>query len=165
MTKAVYVTGCLGFIGYHLTKKCLDNDWYVYGIDKQTYASNIQLLDELKSYPKFKYSCLDINDIERIHDCDYFINTAAETHVDNSLNNPIAHYENNVKACLNLLTILKSEINKKKLKISRIYRIYHRISYGNKLASSHFLARASRIFYHRRKKSMILNFGERALLW
>ena len=46
MTKAVYVTGCLGFIGYHLTKKCLDNDWYVYGIDKQTYASNIQLLDE-----------------------------------------------------------------------------------------------------------------------
>ena len=45
MTKAVYVTGCLGFIGYHLTKKCLDNDWYVYGIDKQT----DDLLDELLS--------------------------------------------------------------------------------------------------------------------
>jgi len=49
MSKAVYVTGCLGFIGYHLTKQCLENDWYVYGIDKQTYASNIQLLDELKT--------------------------------------------------------------------------------------------------------------------
>ena len=49
MTKAVYVTGCLGFIGYHLTKQCLENDWHVYGIDKQTYASNTQFLNELKS--------------------------------------------------------------------------------------------------------------------
>ena len=103
MTKAVYVTGCLGFIGYHVTKKCLENDWYVYGIDKQTYACNIQFLDDLCSYPKFKYLCIDINDIERIHDCDYFINTAAETHVDNSIKCSNAFLESNINGVHNIL--------------------------------------------------------------
>lgn len=107
MTKAVYVTGCLGFIGYHLTKQCLENDWHVYGIDKQTYASNIQFLNDLKSYPKFKYSCVDINDIERIHDCDYFINTAAETHVDNSIKCSNAFLESNINGVHNILKLIQ----------------------------------------------------------
>jgi len=107
MTKAVYVTGCLGFIGYHLTKQCLENDWHVYGIDKQTYASNTQFLNELKSYPKFKYSCVDINDIERIHDCDYFINTAAETHVDNSIKCSNAFLESNINGVHNILKLIQ----------------------------------------------------------
>ena len=33
------------------------------------------------------------------------------------------------------------------------------------LESAHFLVRADKIFYHRRKKSMILNFGAREFLW
>ena len=107
MTKAVYVTGCLGFIGYHLTKQCLENDWHVYGIDKQTYASNTQFLNELKSYPKFKYSCEDINDLQRIHDCDYFINTAAETHVDNSIKCSNAFLESNINGVHNILKLIQ----------------------------------------------------------
>ena len=112
MSKAVYVTGCLGFIGYHLTKQCLENDWYVFGIDKQTYASNIQLLDELKTYQKFKYSCLDINDIQRIHDCDYFINTAAETHVDNSIKCSNEFVQSNIDGVHNILKLLQSKKQK-----------------------------------------------------
>jgi nucleoside-diphosphate-sugar epimerase len=34
--KIVYVTGCLGFIGYHVTKACLDQGWYVRGVDVGT---------------------------------------------------------------------------------------------------------------------------------
>ena len=96
MYKAVYVTGCLGFIGYHLTKRCLDEGWYVYGVDKETYASNINFLEELKTYPKFKYLKKDINDLERIHDCDYVINTAAETHVDNSIDSSDIFLKSNI---------------------------------------------------------------------
>jgi len=107
MTKAVYVTGCLGFIGYHLTKQCLENNWHVYGIDKQTYASNTQFLNKLKSYPKFKYSCEDINDLQRIHDCDYFINTAAETHVDNSIKCSNAFLESNINGVHNILKLIQ----------------------------------------------------------
>jgi hypothetical protein len=32
--KVVYVTGCLGFIGSYVTRKCLEKGWYVRGIDK-----------------------------------------------------------------------------------------------------------------------------------
>lgn len=112
MSKAVYVTGCIGFIGYHLTKQCLENDWYVYGIDKQTYASNTNFLDDLLKYPKFKYSKIDINDIERIHDCDYFINTAAETHVDNSIVCSESFLQSNINGVHNILQLIKQKKQK-----------------------------------------------------
>ncbi len=34
MKKVVYVTGCLGFIGSYVTRKCLERGWYVKGVDK-----------------------------------------------------------------------------------------------------------------------------------
>jgi dTDP-D-glucose 4,6-dehydratase len=46
MKKIVYVTGCLGFIGIHLTRQCLSQGWYVIGVDKGTYASNYNFLKE-----------------------------------------------------------------------------------------------------------------------
>ena len=33
--KLVYVTGCLGFIGSYVTRKCLERGWKVYGVDKK----------------------------------------------------------------------------------------------------------------------------------
>ena len=38
--KIVYITGCLGFIGRHVTLACLEKGWYVYGIDICTYAAS-----------------------------------------------------------------------------------------------------------------------------
>ena len=48
--KIVYVTGCLGFIGSNVTRACLEEGWYVIGVDKCTYASNINFLEEFNSY-------------------------------------------------------------------------------------------------------------------
>ena len=42
MKKVVYITGCLGFIGSYVTRKCLEKGWYVRGIDKATYAANFK---------------------------------------------------------------------------------------------------------------------------
>ena len=81
MNKVVYITGCLGFIGYHVTKRCLDEGYYVFGTDKKTYASNLNFLPTLTSYKNFKFLESDINDIERILDCDYFINKIGRAHV------------------------------------------------------------------------------------
>ena len=108
MSKIVYVTGCLGFIGYHVTKKCLDIGYYVLGIDKKTYASNLNLLPDLQHYPKFKFLETDINDIERIHDCDYFINTAAETHVDNSIVSSDVFLRSNINGVHKILELIKA---------------------------------------------------------
>lgn len=109
MKKIVYVTGCLGFIGYHVTKRCLDEGYWVYGIDKQTYASNPQFLPELLANPRFKYSDCDINDIDRLVDCDYVINTAAETHVDNSIVNNNVFLKSNINGVHRLLTLIQEK--------------------------------------------------------
>jgi dTDP-glucose 4,6-dehydratase len=106
--KIVYVTGCLGFIGSYVTRACLNQGWYVYGIDNCTYASNIKFLDEFMLNPKFKFEQTDICDIKRLVDCDYFINTAAETHVDNSIRKSDIFLHSNIEGVYNILELLKN---------------------------------------------------------
>ncbi len=109
MKKIVYVTGCLGFIGYYVTLRCLNEGFYVYGIDKQTYASNTQFLPELLKNPQFKYLDCDINDIERLVDCDYVVNTAAETHVDNSIVKNDVFLKSNINGVHHLLNLIQEK--------------------------------------------------------
>ena len=106
--KIVYVTGCLGFIGSYVTRACLEKGWYVKGIDKITYAANTELLDEFGEYKNFSFIQCDINDIPFIHDCDYIINTAAETHVGNSIANSDDFVHSNVNGVHHLLELLRN---------------------------------------------------------
>ena len=107
--KIVYVTGCLGFIGYHITRACLEQGWYVRGVDKGTYAANWNLLPELEKYKTFTFEHKDINDIDRIYDCDYFINTAAETHVDNSIESSDEFVHSNIDGVHHLLKLINQK--------------------------------------------------------
>jgi dTDP-glucose 4,6-dehydratase len=109
MKKVVYVTGCLGFIGYHVTKACLDMGWYVRGIDSCTYAANLHLLPELKKYNTFTFEQNDINDLDILYECDYIINTAAETHVDNSIASSDVFVKSNIDGVHNLLKLIKQK--------------------------------------------------------
>lgn len=103
----VYITGCLGFIGSYVTQACLDQGWYVFGIDKCTYASNIDKLSEFVKNPRFKFEDKDICDLDRLVDCDYFINTAAETHVDNSIRKSDDFVHSNICGVHNILELLR----------------------------------------------------------
>jgi dTDP-glucose 4,6-dehydratase len=73
-----------------------------------TYASNISFLDEFNSYSNFKFEKIDINDIKRLVDCDYFINTAAESHVDNSIRKSDIFLHSNINGVHNILELLKN---------------------------------------------------------
>jgi len=106
--KVVYITGCLGFIGSHVTRLCLDQGWYVRGIDKCTYAANLNLLTEFHEYDNFEFENEDINDIKFLYECDYVINTAAETHVGNSIANSDAFIKSNIDGVHNLLNLIKN---------------------------------------------------------
>jgi dTDP-glucose 4,6-dehydratase len=108
MKKVVYITGCLGFIGQYVTEKCLHKGWYVRGIDKCTYASNKELLKMFNQYPNFSFEEKDINDIEFLYDCDYIINTAAETHVGNSIIKSDDFIHSNVNGVHHLLELLRN---------------------------------------------------------
>ena len=108
--KIVYITGCLGFIGHQITKECLMRGFYVKGVDKITYAANVQLLDRLISdYPyQFSFAHSDINDLKFLYECDYVINTAAETHVGNSIANSKEFVHSNIDGVHNLLELIKN---------------------------------------------------------
>ena len=108
MNKIVYITGCLGFIGSYVTRKCLERGWHVRGIDKITYASNPSLLKEFNNYPNFVFEEKDINDIEFLYECDYFINTAAETHVGNSIVKSEDFLYSNVQGVYHILELLRN---------------------------------------------------------
>jgi dTDP-glucose 4,6-dehydratase len=108
MTKVVYITGCLGFIGSYVTRTCLEKGWYVKGIDKVTYAANKDLLDEFKQFPNFSFVHCDINDLKFLYDCDYIINTAAETHVGNSIASSTEFVKSNIDGVHNILELIKN---------------------------------------------------------
>ena len=106
--KVVYITGCLGFIGSYITRTCLELGWYVKGVDKITYASNKNLLTEFKKYPNFSFVKCDINDLEFLYECDYIINTAAETHVGNSIVKSDDFVHSNVNGVHHLLELIRN---------------------------------------------------------
>ena len=106
--KVVYITGCLGFIGSYITRTCLEKGWYVKGVDKITYAANKDLLNEFKQYPNFSFVHCDINDLKFLYDCDYVINTAAETHVGNSIASSMEFVKSNIDGVHNLLELIKN---------------------------------------------------------
>lgn len=108
MKKIVYVTGCLGFIGSYITRLCLQKGWYVKGVDKITYAANKNLLKEFEQYNNFSFVHCDINDLKFLYDCDYVINTAAETHVGNSITNSDDFIRSNINGVHNILGLIKN---------------------------------------------------------
>jgi dTDP-glucose 4,6-dehydratase len=106
--KVVYVTGCFGFIGSYVVTACLSKGWYVMGVDKMTYAYREDAYDSFMEHPRFSFINSDINDLEFLHECDYVINTAAETHVGNSIVKSDEFVESNINGVHNLLELIKN---------------------------------------------------------
>lgn len=106
--KIIYVTGCLGFIGSYVTRACLNKGWYVKGVDKITYAANKDLLLEFNQHPNFSFVHCDINNLKFFYDCDYIINTAAETHVGNSISNSDEFVSSNINGVHRILELLRT---------------------------------------------------------
>ena len=105
--KVVYITGCLGFIGTYVTEACLARGWKVYGVDKITYASNKHMLNVFEKDENFKFIKKDICNLKRLNDCDYIINTAAESHVGNSIVDSTEFIRSNVQGTKNLLDLIR----------------------------------------------------------
>lgn len=111
--KLVVITGCYGFIGSHVTVACLQKGWKVYGIDKETYASNSHneffslSIEQFGRSNNFVYIKEDICNLKDLPDCDYVINIAAETHVGNSIIDSTDFIHSNITGVKNLLDIIR----------------------------------------------------------
>lgn len=110
MIKIAVITGCYGFIGYNLTSHLLEQGWFVYGVDKLTYVTKYNFTSKyLNKFENFKFINKDINDLKGLPDCDWVINTAAESHVGNSFDNDRQFYRSNVEGVLHLLNLIKNK--------------------------------------------------------
>ncbi|MBN2018180.1 MAG: GDP-mannose 4,6-dehydratase [Candidatus Cloacimonetes bacterium] len=95
------VTGGCGFIGSHFIELILSKGYSVLNIDKMTYVSwdNIGF-ENHKNYDFWKQ---DICDISNLPKCDYLVNFAAESFVDNSIENSEVFFNSNVQGVHNLI--------------------------------------------------------------
>ena len=107
------VTGCAGFIGFHLSEKLLKKNIKVIGIDNLNKYYDLNLkkkrLSYLKKYKKFKFYKVDIRNKKKLEQIfkkfnpKNVINLAAQAGVRYSLINPSAYINNNILGFMNIL--------------------------------------------------------------
>jgi dTDP-glucose 4,6-dehydratase len=97
-----------------------DKNNKILNIDKFSYCSNSYLIrNKFINLINTKTNVLNFDKIKKIiftFKPDLVFHLAADTHVDVSLTKPVSHYDNNVKATLNLLSILQLALKQKILK-------------------------------------------------
>lgn len=109
----ILVTGACGFIGFHLSKKLLEKDYTVVGVDNLNDYYDVKLKEDrlsvLKSYEKFCFDKIDISITDEFlayvkrESPEIMIHLAAQAGVRYSLENPYIYLESNLKGFLNVL--------------------------------------------------------------
>ena len=111
----ILITGGNGFIGANLIIEILKKykKFKILNLDCNTYASNIKSLNFLKKYKNYRSANLNICHFNILKKKflsfrpDVVLNSAAETHVDNSIKSPKNFIETNIIGTYNLLEISK----------------------------------------------------------
>ncbi|MDV7188364.1 GDP-mannose 4,6-dehydratase [Lutibacter sp. TH_r2] len=123
--KKVLVTGMAGFIGFHLAKLLLKNNYNVVGLDNinDYYDPNLKfarlqnlgfdtseiVYNELLTIESCSFIKLDLTDLENLkalfkkEKFDYVVNLAAQAGVRYSLENPHSYVDSNITGFLNIL--------------------------------------------------------------
>lgn len=109
----ILVTGCAGFIGFHVSQALLEQGNHVYGIDNLNDYYDVRLkrdrLSQLETQKSFQFKLLDVADQEGMaslfeqESFDYVIHLAAQAGVRYSLVNPHAYVSSNLVGFINVL--------------------------------------------------------------
>lgn len=111
--KTIIVTGGCGFIGHHFVEHLLSHtDWNIIILDKLTYAS--KGFDRLKKvglyqHPRIRVFTFDLCTkiskglVQEFGNVNYIVHMAADTHVDNSISDPVHVIHNNIMSTVHVL--------------------------------------------------------------
>ena len=113
--RSILITGGAGFIGSHLVRRMVNQypDTQVVNLDALTYAGDTAKLKDIASQSNYQFVHGDITDTALVkklfaqYDFDGLIHLAAESHVDQSIKNPLNFAQTNVMGTLNLLEIAR----------------------------------------------------------
>ena len=113
----ILVTGAAGFIGFHLSKSLLEDDYEVLGLDNLNDYYDPKLkqarLDILLKYPNFRFEKIDIAHREPLTKAftnfkpKKVINLAAQAGVRYSIENPYAYMDSNLVGFLNIIELCR----------------------------------------------------------
>ncbi len=114
----ILITGCAGFIGFHLSKTLLKKNHIIFGIDNMNQYYDINLknnrLKILKKYKSFFFKRCDIleknkiNKFVKINKIKIIIHLAAQAGVRHSINKPKEYFKSNIEGFFNILEISKN---------------------------------------------------------
>ncbi len=113
--KKILVTGGAGFIGSHVLRLFVNKypNYQLVNLDLLTYAGNLENIKDLEKKENYIFEKGDIRNKDFLdqlfkkYDFDAVIHLAAESHVDRSIENPMAFVETNVLGTVNLLHAAK----------------------------------------------------------
>lgn len=115
--KKIIVTGGAGFIGHHIVEHYLKNsDAKIYVFDKLTYASNgFDRLRDINVFDDKRVTVftLDITQpvplgvYQEVKDATHILHLAAESHVDNSITDPLPFVMSNVVGTTHILNLAR----------------------------------------------------------
>ena len=114
----ILITGCAGFIGFHVSKIFLEKNYVVYGLDNLNNYYDVNLkknrIKQLKKFKKFKLFKVDLSNkiqlkkIFKNYSFSKVINLAAQAGVRYSLINPDAYVKSNLIGFCNLIELSKT---------------------------------------------------------
>ena len=113
--KYILITGGAGFIGSHIVKSFVMKyeNYFIINLDKLTYASDLNYLKDIEGNDNYYFLKGDVCDSILLDNLfskfpiDYIIHLAAESHVDNSIKNPINFIHTNILGTVNLLEVAR----------------------------------------------------------
>jgi len=118
MTTHILITGGCGFVGHHFVEYFLkETDWRISVFDKLTYASNgFDRLRDINVYDDDRVTVFTPDITQEIptgvrrelHDVNYICHLAAETHVDNSITDPMCFVMSNVVGTARMLEFART---------------------------------------------------------
>ena len=112
---SILITGGAGFIGSHVVRLFANKypEYQIYNLDNLTYAGNLENLKDVENLSNYTFIKGDIVDQDFIdalferYKFDKVIHLAAESHVDRSIEDPLAFVKTNVIGTMNLLNAFK----------------------------------------------------------